>query len=102
MTAKYLIGACECRAPAKVPITEAAKKYDLRESLLAKWVEYLARIEKQTGSRRPRTLRDAASGKLTGKELERSAWQLQEAITAIARQIDAEPQGKQATAQTIL
>ncbi|HEX3147731.1 MAG TPA: DUF1553 domain-containing protein [Gemmataceae bacterium] len=102
MTAKYLIAACECRSSAKAPLAEVAKKHELRESLLAKWVEYLARIEKQVNLRRPQALRDAASGKLAGNELHQAAKELQESIALVAKRIDAEPSGKQAKVQAIL
>ncbi len=93
--AKYMLAACQARK-LKTPLSELAKQQQLQENLLTKWVEYLAKLETQANSRRPQKLRDAATGKLTGAELERSAMQLQQAISAIAGPTDAEPPEKHA------
>ncbi len=98
--AKYLVAACETRK-SKTSQRELAKQHQIQESLLAKWVEYLARIEKQT-TRRPQALRDAATGKLAGAELVRSAEQLQQAIAVLVKRMEAEPPEKNVLARASL
>ena len=58
--------------------SELAKQRGLDEKTLAGWVDYLGRVESQPLVLRHPTLRDAASGKLTGHALERSAKELQQ------------------------
>jgi mono/diheme cytochrome c family protein len=101
-SSKYLIAASQHRQTAKTSLSELAKQHQLQVSVLTKWVEYLARIEKQAASRRPATLHDAATGKLTGAELKHSVVQLQQAIAVIARRRDAEPPEKNALARASL
>lgn len=97
--AKYLLAACEARSSSKPSLSRLAKQHQLQEVFLTKWVDYLDKIEKQTVSRLPQTIRDAALGELNGVELDRSAKQLQETISAIAKKFDADPQGKNSLAQ---
>lgn len=100
-TAKYLIAACQHRST-NTPLSDLSKQYQLQESVLAKWVEYLTRIEKQAASRRPPTLHDAATGKLAGDELKQAVDQLQRAIAVLAKRKDTEPPEKDALARASL
>jgi Protein of unknown function (DUF1553)/Protein of unknown function (DUF1549)/Planctomycete cytochrome C/Concanavalin A-like lectin/glucanases superfamily len=83
-TARYLVAACGYRGrstePKKPDLRELAKQRGLDEKMLAGWVDYLGRVEAQRLVLRHPTLRDAASGKLTGHALERSAEDLQRLI----------------------
>jgi hypothetical protein len=88
-TGRYLVAACAYRhpfsGPAKGSLGELAKQHGLQEDLLAGWVAYLGRVEKQPPADRPLALRDAAAGKLAGHELEEAAGRLQQALAALAR-----------------
>jgi hypothetical protein len=98
-TARYLLAACEYRrsaaGPEKPTLAALAKQHRLHESLLAAWVAYLARIEKQPPAKRPAVLHDALSGKLSDAALERAAEELQQGLVAQGKKRDAEPPGKQ-------
>jgi hypothetical protein len=87
--ARYLVAACEYRklsaGPGKPDLHEFARKHDVYEGTLAGWVAYLARIEKESLPYRPRGLREAAAGKLTGAELKRTATELQKTLAAVVR-----------------
>jgi hypothetical protein len=87
--ARYLVAACEYRkqtaGPVKPAPTEFAKKRELHEGILAGWVAYLNSVEKQSLPNQPRGLRDAAAGRLTGAELQRTADDLQKSINGLAQ-----------------
>jgi mono/diheme cytochrome c family protein len=83
-TAEYLVAACEYRQRTSGALGELAKRHGLQESLLAGWVDYLGRVEKQSGAGWQPTLRDAAAGKLSGPALARAAEGLQQALAARA------------------
>ncbi len=93
-TARYLVAAGEYRkmraGPAKPLLGDLAKKQGLREDVLVSWVAFLDRVEKQPSANRPLVVRDAAAGKLTGKELEDAAEQLQQSLAAVAKRNEAE------------
>jgi hypothetical protein len=108
-TARYLVAACEYRkqdaGPAKLSLADLAKKHGLHEGLLARWVAYLGRVEKQSLPDCPQMLRDAAAGKLTGPELERAAEELQKSLAARAKRTeddDAQAPEKHALARAAL
>jgi Protein of unknown function (DUF1553)/Protein of unknown function (DUF1549)/Planctomycete cytochrome C len=108
-TARYLVAACEFRKAAsgseKPSLSGTAKHYRLQENLLAGWVKYLGQVEKLPPAalqNRPAVLRNAAAGQLAGPDLERSANELQQALSALARQKEAEPPEIQALARTSL
>jgi hypothetical protein len=105
-TARYLVAACAYRkrAPgaAKSSLGALAKQHRLHEGLLAGWVAFLGRVEKQSSAGWHVTLRDAAAGKLTGAALERSAEQLQQALAALATREEAKAPEKQALARAAL
>ncbi|MFI5454565.1 MAG: DUF1553 domain-containing protein [Isosphaerales bacterium] len=86
--ARYLLAATECRklrsASTTRALTELASQRKLQESLLAAWVDYLDRVEKQPPAGRHPTVCDAASGKLAGSALARAADELQRALAACA------------------
>ena len=92
--ARYLVAACEHRKPAsgsaKPSLSELAKRHKLQESLLTGWVTLLDRVEKRSPRNFPPTLCDAATGKLTGAELERAADQLQQSLAAVAKRREAD------------
>jgi hypothetical protein len=88
-TGRYLVAAGEYRhqfsGPAKASLGELAKQHGLQEDVLAGWVAFLGRVEKQPPADRPLALRDAAAGKLAGHELEEAAGQLQQSLAALAK-----------------
>ncbi len=89
-TARYLVAACDVRGRPPETRNEAielAKRRGLDGKILAGWVDYLGRIESQPMIARHPTLRDAASSRLTGPDLERSAGELQAANAARAETI---------------
>src|SRR5262249_6224583 len=98
-TARYLTTACAYRQRASGPtnpsLKELAKEYGLHESLLAGWVAFLGRVEKQPPESIPVALRNAANGKLTGLALRDAADKLQQTLTATAVRIENEPPEKQ-------
>jgi Protein of unknown function (DUF1553)/Protein of unknown function (DUF1549)/Planctomycete cytochrome C/Concanavalin A-like lectin/glucanases superfamily len=82
-TARYLVAACDVRGrppESRNETIELAKRRGLDEKILAGWVDYLERVESQPLIARHSTVRDAASGQLTGPALERFAGELQSAI----------------------
>ena len=91
--ASYLVAACEHRAnPRKTEaaeLTSLASRKGLHEKTLAAWADYLARVESQPLVPHHPTIRNAATGRLTGATLERSAQELQTAV--IERATRAEP-----------
>lgn len=93
-TARYLVAACDYRkdvsGPAKLPLQEFAKQRVLQESLLARWLDFLGRIEKQPLPGQHPILSDAAAGRLVGPALERSSEELQQALAALVKRKDAE------------
>jgi hypothetical protein len=102
-TVRYLTAATEYRrrvtAPEKPTLADVAKQQKLNAALLAGWVDYLGRVEKQPQVARPAALRDAAAGKLTGPALERAAADLQQALVALAKKQESEPPEKRAASQ---
>jgi hypothetical protein len=104
--ARYLVAACEYRnytanSP-KPALSDVAKRHQIHKGMLSMWVEHLARVEKRQLASEPAILRDAASGKLVGAELERSAGEFQKALAAVAARRDAEPPEKQALTRSLL
>src|SRR5262249_36574786 len=93
-TGRYLAAASAYRqgaiAKPKRSMWELAKEYELHENLLAGWVVFLARVEKQPPEGLPATLRNAASGKLTGPALRDAADKLQQSLTTVAVRIENE------------
>jgi hypothetical protein len=84
-TADYLVAACEHRKqPARASLAEVAKRRGLHEGLLAGWVAFLDRIEKESPASSHPTVRDAASGRLAGPALERAAEGLQRSLAVPA------------------
>jgi hypothetical protein len=96
-TARYLAAACAYRQQEKgagrASLSEVAKKHRIEECLLAGWVAFLARVEKQP-DRHPPSLREAAAGKLAGTALEQAAGQLQ---AALASRLEAETKAPEKT-----
>jgi hypothetical protein len=88
-TAQYLVAACEHRkgssGSSKQSLRELAKQNELQESLLAAWVEFLARLEKQPALDLLPTLRDAAAGRLDRPALEKLAAEVQRALVSLDR-----------------
>src|SRR5262249_44459255 len=79
-TARYLVAACEHRKqPAKPALADLAKRHELHEGLLAGWVAFLDRVEKEPSAGCHPTVRDAAAGRLSGAALERAAEELRRA-----------------------
>ncbi len=105
-TVRYLVAAAEFRkqasGPAKPSLGELAKKHQLHESLLASWVDFLGRVEKQPPGSRPSFLHDAAAGKLTAVELDLAAKKMQQDFVALAAKRNAEPPEKQDLARSSL
>jgi uncharacterized protein DUF1553/uncharacterized protein DUF1549/concanavalin A-like lectin/glucanase superfamily protein len=103
-TARYLVAACEFRkqAPgvAKASVSEAAKKHQLQESLLAAWVDYVDRVAKRPTASQTSILHDATVGKLVGSNLEVAAKELQDALIARAATRESEPPSKRAISQS--
>jgi Protein of unknown function (DUF1553)/Concanavalin A-like lectin/glucanases superfamily len=89
-SARYLVAACECRAPAKPAPADVAKRYGLHAGVLTEWVALLDRIEKNPNDNYPPALREAAAGKLSGAELLKSAEAFQESLAAQAKRDEAE------------
>jgi hypothetical protein len=104
-TAKYLVAACEYRKPmpgkSKVALKDLAQQRGLQASLLAGWVAYLDRVEKQPAAGFEPTVRQAATGRLSGAALARSAVQLQQALAA-RKAMDTPAQEKDALARASL
>ena len=86
-TARYLVAACDLRGRPPAPRGELARQRGLDEKILAGWVDYLERVQSQPMIARHSTVRDAASGQLTGPALEHSASELQAALAARAETI---------------
>ncbi|HEY3789147.1 MAG TPA: DUF1553 domain-containing protein, partial [Urbifossiella sp.] len=84
-TARYVSAASECRREKSLP-REAAKQHGLHEELLAEWIAFLNRIEKDP-ERAPAELREIAAGKLAGPALAKAAAVLQESFAKQAKQI---------------
>jgi hypothetical protein len=87
-SAQYVLAAVECRkAPAsgaKAAITDVAKRRGLHPGMLAEWVAFLDRIEKQTANY-PQLIRELASGKLSDADLERAATSVQQTLSTQAK-----------------
>jgi hypothetical protein len=100
-TAKYLVAAGDFRRGAAT-LAELAKEHGLNERLLAGWVAFLGRVEKLPAERFPTVVRDAASGKLTERELKNAADKLQQALAAAAIRRENEPPEKDDLARAAL
>jgi len=87
--ARYLLAASEYRKsslePAQPTLGVVAKKQGLREDVLAGWVTYLDRVQKDPLDDRPVVVRDAAAGKVTGREFAEAADQLQLSLAEVAK-----------------
>jgi hypothetical protein len=79
-SARYLVAACDVRGRSSATRGELANQRGLDEKILAGWIDYLGRVDSQPHVPRHPTLRDAASGRLTGSALEQSARELQAAL----------------------
>jgi hypothetical protein len=107
-TASYLVAAGEYRqqmsGTEKRALGQLAMQHGLQEGLLARWVDFLGRVEQQPLQSRHPILRDAAAGKLAGPALERSAGELERALAALATRKEAEvaASGQQALARAAL
>jgi hypothetical protein len=86
--APYLVAASEYRrrpiGNQNTSIATLAEGRNLNEKLLAGFVEYLGRVAAQPTIDRPKTIRDAAAGTLTGSRLEAAAATLERDLTALA------------------
>jgi hypothetical protein len=82
-----------------------AKRHGLHQGVLAEWVAFLDRIEKNQTADYPLALREVAAGKLSGSGLEKAAVEFQESFAAQAKLEEAEAvrsPGKQTLARAVL
>ena len=92
-SARYLVGASECRhspeADQQSSAAEIAKRDGLHEGALAEWIALLDRVEKQPSDANAANglagLRNFVGGKLAGEELAKSAAMIQESFIAEAK-----------------
>ncbi|MGP0062198.1 MAG: DUF1553 domain-containing protein [Isosphaeraceae bacterium] len=88
-TARYLVTACEYRAPnagsVKPTLGDLANQRSLHEGLLTAWVDFLGEIAKRPTAGHHQTLHDAALGTLAGPALAKASDDLQQGLATLAR-----------------
>ena len=94
-SARYLVAACELREPAggkKPAPADVARRNGLHEGILAEWVAFLDRVEKNPAADYPPAVRALAAGNLTGTDLAKAAAAFQESLAARTKRDAAEPE----------